>query len=179
MYYYFAASLPYLEYGVRCLTCLENFMETAGRLLSPGDYALIEQALAVEAGQPVSGEGHRVIREWQAFMQGLRNQWVMARAPRFRKDPATYFRGERGGETAVAEAVAQAQKAVDPLEAEKIIDQLRWAKLEEIGQGQFFNLDFLLVYALKLQILKRLERIDSVHGEHIFNEYCAAVSRLR
>ena len=179
MYYYFAASLPYLEYGVRCPTCLENFLETAGRLLSAGDYALVEQALSVETAERLSGGGHRVTREWQSFMQTLRNQWVTARAVPLKKDPASYLRGERGAETAVVEAVAQAQKASDPLEGEKIIDQLRWAKLEEIGQGQFFNLDFLIVYALKLQILKRLERIDSVHGEHTFNEYCAAVSRLR
>jgi len=82
-------------------------------------------------------------------------------------------------DAAIIEAVSQAQKAADPLEGEKIIDRLRWAKLEELGRGQFFNLDFLIVYALQLQILKRLERIDSVHGEHTFNEYCSTVSRLR
>lgn len=179
MYYYFAASLPYLEYGVCCVTSLDAFLEAAGRLLSRNDYALIEQALSVEKGGVVSDGGHRVIRAWQVFMQALRNQWVMARAAQFKKDPASFMRGERGAESAVIEAVSRAQKAADPLEAEKIIDQLRWVKLEEIGQGRFFNLDFLIVYALKLQILRRLERIDSVHGEHIFNEYCSTVSRLR
>ena len=179
MYYYFAASLPYLEYGVRCPTCLDTFSEAAGRLLSAKDYALIGQALAVENGDIIPEGGHRVTAEWQSFMQALRNQWVTARAGQLKKDPAPYLRGERGAETAIIDAVAQAQKAADPLEGERIIDQLRWAKLEEIARNQYFNLDFLIVYALKLQILKRLERIDSVHGEHTFNEYCSTVSRLR
>ncbi|MFA5261749.1 MAG: DUF2764 family protein [Candidatus Omnitrophota bacterium] len=179
MYYYFAASLLYLEYGVCCQTNLEAFLEAAGRLLPEKDYALIERALAVEKGDVILDGRHRVITEWQSFMQALRNQWVMVRAVQFKKDPVSFMRGERGAETAIIEAVSRAQKAADPLEGEKIIDQLRWAKLEEIGQGQFFNLDFLIVYALKLQILKRLERIDSVHGEHTFNEYCSTVSGLR
>ncbi len=178
MYYYFAASLPFLEFGVKCPTCLENFLEQSERLLPERDRRLIEQALLIEKGQDIKAE-HRVIAEWQNFMQDLRNQWVLVRAGVLKKDPLSYMRGSRTGQAAVVEVINQAQKAEDPLSGEKLIDQLRWDKLEDIGQGHFFDLDFLLVYALKLQILKRLERIDSVHGEHTFQEYCTTASRLR
>ncbi|MBN1647418.1 MAG: DUF2764 family protein [Spirochaetales bacterium] len=45
--------------------------------------------------------------------------------------------------------------AAHPAEAELILDKSRWEYLEELEQGHFFELDNLLAYYLKLQILER------------------------
>jgi hypothetical protein len=177
MYYYFVASLPFLEFGTRCPTCLEDFLEQAERLLPADDFALVRQALSVAGGEEFV-PGHRVVREWREFIHTFRGQAVLARAPKLKKDPANYQRGEKGYSQVVADALAAAEKAPDPLAAERIIDQLLWDRCDQLGEGHSFDLDFLLVFALKLQILKRVEQVDSVQGRHLFDQYRSDVSRL-
>jgi hypothetical protein len=45
------------------------------------------------------------------------------------------------------------------IESEKFLDAARWQRLEELSQGHYFDLGALIVYALKLNILWRWEKI--------------------
>jgi hypothetical protein len=56
------------------------------------------------------------------------------------------------------------------LEAEKALDLERWQLLEELACGHYFDLDALLIYALKLLILERWAKINLADKEHIMQE---------
>ena len=45
--------------------------------------------------------------------------------------------------------------AADPLEAEKILDRMRWAKLDELEAGRQFDFDRVCIFKLKLLILAK------------------------
>ena len=53
----------------------------------------------------------------------------------------------------------------DPLEAELYLDRIRWEKLEELEKNHYFDITYLVAYALKLQILERWDRINSIGGD--------------
>ena len=57
-----------------------------------------------------------------------------------------------------------------PLETEKKLLQFRWAFLSENELGHYSDLEFLIVYYLKLQILWRLASFDKEKGEAEFKD---------
>ena len=63
------------------------------------------------------------------------------------------------------------QEKKDPLEIEKEILLLRWNFLEDQEMGHFFDLSFLIIYYLKLQILERLFSFDKERGKERFENY--------
>ena len=81
------------------------------------------------------------------------------RAARKHTDVTKYLRHERYIEPPIAHLAMNAYRSPSPLEGERILDEARWQKLEELSFGHYFDLEFLLIYALKLLILERWERI--------------------
>jgi len=61
-----------------------------------------------------------------------------------------------------------------PLGAEKYLDQLRWNHLEKVGAHHYFDLEALIIYYLKLQLVLRQEKFQEELGKDTFkNEYAA------
>jgi len=108
---------------------------------------------------------------WFRFNQNLRNELAWARALRAGKDPLLHIRGSRAYEPLFIDVVAQAAKAPDPLASEKLLDRFRWQCLDGLLYGHYFDIEVLLVYAFKLQILERYQEIESSKGQEIFAEY--------
>ena len=73
-------------------------------------------------------------------------------------------------------ALGAAAAAPDPLEREKLIDRIRWRKLEELEAGHEFDFDALCVYRLKLEILGRYRRRSAETGRTNFNAAAGRVS---
>jgi hypothetical protein len=91
----------------------------------------------------------------------LKNELVRVRSARKRIDPAKYLR--QGADSAINtnHIAINACRAPNPLESEKLLDGGRWHALDELVAGHWFDLDSLLVYALKLSILEKWDRISS------------------
>jgi hypothetical protein len=51
-----------------------------------------------------------------------------------------------------------------------MLDEARWRMLEELCVGHYFDLDFLIIYALKLLILERWQRIRTADGGRLLEE---------
>ncbi len=174
-YYYFAASLPMLAFDTTSVYSLERFLEDCQRLMSDRDYAEVLSALdenGPRARCPVT-------RQWKDFLRALRNQGVVARAGNLKKDPQSFIRGERVIDAGIVDAVTRAGKADNLLAGERILDELKWQRIEQIMNGHFFDLEFLIGYALKLQLTDRFEKMDSVKGAQVFEEYQAAAREVR
>jgi len=87
------------------------------------------------------------------------------------KNPFEHIRGDRQAEACIFNALSAAGKASDPLEAEKILDQMKWDYVEELGQGHFFDIEFLICYGIKLSLIERYREIESGRGQEIFQAY--------
>ena len=169
-YYFLVASLPSLHWGQWESGSLEYFLTSCQKELSSPDLAAIKN-IDLE-GDVVVQNANPILRAWAGLNQKLRNEVAQLRAKKAGKNPADIIRGTLDEGPMIAETVLLASKAQDPLETQKVLDQFRWQWLETWAAGQYFNLEFLLIYALKLKILERYKNISiSPKGREVFAEY--------
>jgi len=168
MYYYFAASLPLIWFEGKLPFSVESFLEDCRRLLSEGDYALMERLLAET--EEDSQTGHTVFDEWIKFRHSFRNESAWFRSAKLSKDPSRHIRGLRFPEARFAEVIHQAAKAGNPLEAQRQLDRFQWEFLDELSAGHDYDIEFLFGYALKLRILQRYQEYASEKGLEVFKE---------
>lgn len=171
-YYFLVASLPGLSYEDDHSFEPEQFLEMAGEHLSHGD---LEQLRRARIDAPVELENApEVVVNWQRFERGLRNELARLRAARRGTDPGEYVRRDAEGRddtnrSGLAEAAREAYGEESPLSGEAALNRLRWACLDELEVGHFFDLDRLVVYYLKLQILARKRMFSRDKGEGVFS----------
>lgn len=164
-YYYFTASLPMIQWGGKPLVTAEEFLESAQRLLSKDDGALIGKLLADQEGiEP----GNAVADAWVKFDQSFRNEMAVFRAQQAHKDPSKVVHGAKENEPALREVVQETARMDNLLEAEKLLDKTRWQYLDELSAGHYYDLEFLICYGLKLRILARHQAYASSVGSDVF-----------
>ena len=168
-YYYLVASLPTVEFGMSPPCSTKEFLQRCQGQLSSSDLATIEKIL-------LSDEGHahldnHILKHWAEFNHNFRNEMAYVRAVERGKDPSLYLRGSRASDSFYAAVVTEASQSPDPLTCEKVFDQNRWQYLDELSRFHYFDMEWMIVYALKLKILERYEAIASPQGQAIFNEY--------
>ena len=112
----------------------------------------------------------RTIQRWIEFDVALRNELVRIRAAKKHLEPAAYLRAGDSGDSSLAPAVMAATMNASLLDAEKILDEIRWKKLDELATGHYFDLDHLIVYAYKLLILQRWENVRSADGTSLLKQ---------
>ncbi|MFA5361688.1 MAG: DUF2764 family protein [Candidatus Omnitrophota bacterium] len=156
-YYYFVASLPMLHFGAKPPFSFEHFLRQCADLIPEKDYAAValcgrDLFLEDETDLPL-------LKEWMEFETALRNELVKIRAARRKIDPARYLRRDGYTESALYHAAMNSQRIPSFMDGEKFLDQERWRKLDELSFGHYFDLEVLVVYALKLHILVRWDTI--------------------
>ncbi|MFH1777727.1 MAG: DUF2764 family protein [Candidatus Omnitrophota bacterium] len=169
-YIYLIASLPMLHYGTKPPFSWEKFLEHCESQLPPPDIALLKTTSI--AGEYIYKGRQRVISKWQQWDRGLRNELVKIRASRKHADPLKYLREEAHAGSRVTQISQNAYKNPMHFEAEKTLDAERWHFIEELSIGHYFDIDFLLVYAHKLLILLKWEKINQADAERELNTYC-------
>jgi hypothetical protein len=165
-YVYLISSLPMLHFGAKPPFSSERFLKMCEELIPETDLKVLEP-LTLDPLPIGEREGVRgkctifTLARWFDFDTALRNELVKIRASRKHIDPAKYLRKDSLSEPSVAHAAMNAYRNTSILEAEKMLDQERWRFLDEISFGHYFDIDFLVIYALKLRILERWEKIDT------------------
>lgn len=134
--------------------------------------------------------GSRFLREWSAFDRTLRNilAATVARAEgrpveevvvgggdivgQIKRSSAADFglRGELEWVDAVVSAVSDERNL---LEKEHKIDMVRWAQADEIATFDYFNIDAVLAYLVKVNMVSRRSLLDPVRGREMFNRLLA------
>ena len=99
-----------------------------------------------------------------------RNEIASFRAQNLNKDPLKYIQGVKEDEPQLREIVGEAAKNANLLEAEKILDRARWQFLEDLASGHHYDMECLIVYGLKLNILERHQEYNSPKGKSAFDE---------
>lgn len=137
----------------------EKFLQLCQGLIPDRDIEIIK--ITSEKTDYVYKGKQLVLKKWFSFETALRNEFVKIRASYRHIDPVPYLRQDGDTGFSLFHAVMSAHRNPSLLDSERALDQERWNFLEELERGHYFDLDFLIVYALKLLILERWERINA------------------
>jgi hypothetical protein len=169
-YTYLISSLPALNSGMKPPFSFERFLEKCRPFISEEDFLLLSN-LPTTIDEYVKSLSHPTIGRWLAFDTTLRNELVKIRAHSKKIDAAKYMRGETPIDMAIYHTAMSSQRSTSILEGEKILDDARWQALDDLGFGHYFDMDYLILYAYKLKILERWEKIYTQDKEELLIVY--------
>jgi hypothetical protein len=156
-----------LFYDSESAPSLEEFLLTCRPLVSPQDYILLESASTTDF---TAGEvSCRTLDLWRSWEITLRNELLRLRAKNLGRDvqiSAVDAAVALGPQGIAREAFSQES----PLQAEDTLNRARWRYLDELESGHFFDIDKILIYALRLQILQRKALFDEQKGREMFDK---------
>jgi hypothetical protein len=155
-YIYFAAEMPGLKWGSEQLMSEENFLEEAEKWMTPADYASLSETL--------------VNRYEAQNKSGMYNDFLLFENE-VRTELAEYRRAAKEGyEYKFLHLPMQLIKDGNPLDIELKLMKYRWDWLEEREFGHYSDLDFFILYYLKLQLLQRVASFKKELGEEAFEK---------
>lgn len=168
-YTYLISSLPALSFSNKMPFNLDELFVKCRGLIPESEIETLRNLCCKETYslEVVSGQ---TLKKWINFEVALRNELVRARASRKKIDPLKFIRLPDFPEAQISHIALAAYRSISILEAEKILDQERWNFLEYLNLGHYFDFDALLIYALKLKILERWERIQKADKQALFNQ---------
>ena len=166
IYYYFAATLPMLNFDGVPPVSTEEFLQQCENLLDVDDYSFVCAALSGD--KEMTSTKNKAFYSWIEFDRNFRNEIALFRAERAHKDPFQYIRGDHYVDPYLAETVEEAAKNDDLLSAEKMLDRVRWEFLDALSSSHYFDIEYIMTYALKLKILERYQEVRSNRGQEVF-----------
>lgn len=171
-YTYLISSLPMLHFGIKPPFPFEKFLEICARLIPPKDWELLKN-VSLNGEYDYELKQPTLLNCWYEFDTALRNELAKLRAVRKRVDPVKYLRRDGYYQLSIVHLAMNAQRSPSLIEAEKMLDQGRWQMLEDLNFGHYFDIDSLIIYALKLLLLGRWERINCADKAGLLEEALA------
>ena len=159
-YYYLIASLPYLKIEEKKIT-KEAFLLECLKWLSSAEYRVLEEA-KMGLLEKTSFEVSALIA-WKSFNEVLKKDLFVARE--------AIVSGNPGG-SAANERIKAVLEQETPLLMEKKLAQIKLDFIDGEFSKYFFDLNWLILYYLKIQILERLSVFDKDIGENFFYKLC-------
>ncbi len=156
-YYYLVSSLPYLEFGKPSLLTREEFLSESRKWLSPPDFFMLSRLDIDEFD--LETKDSDLVKEWKSFDL------------EFRKELAG-IRKERKKSLLEGKPAKEILEEPDPLLLEIKIQKKRWEFLEEDEYKYHFDMNALILYFLKLQILEKLAIFEKEKGKEVFENLC-------
>lgn len=160
-YYYLVATLPLLRYESQSPFDTVSFLEQCKGQVSARDYQTILSALS---GRPSS---HPFLKEWQQYASMVKKELNDQRSKKLGLSAAKY-RNDGNKEFRISEAVRQALSNENALDAELSLLSLQWNYLDELSALHYFDVEALLAYAVKLQLLERKSLFTKEEGNAEF-----------
>lgn len=165
-YYYFVSSLPVLRVGGEKKISKERFLDECSRWLSARDMRVLRFADREKDGTRVA--------------ESALQKELSLKDVRLRKTLAAIRKELKKGEKPrIPEELRPVMNASDPLEKERELARVRWAYLDTEQALHFFDVNWLTIYFIKVQILERLDSFDKDRGETVFYELCDVAGALK
>lgn len=178
-YYFLISSLPYLLPSGQIDMSIGDFLGTCESNMPADEFNLLTQCSLDPKGESEGSVSHPILNKWNSWETSLRNELVKLRASKLKLDADDYLK-EGGGTAGLFESAREAVNMGNPQEAELRLDRIRWSFLNELEAGHFFDLEKLLIYYLKLQILKRHEVFTPQSGDEAYRKvYESVVTQIQ
>ena len=156
-YYYFASQLPSLFFKQKSFPSKQYFLEEAEKWLSKRDVDVIIKLNL--SNYKIKDEKFSFLKRWLDFENNLRTEISKYRKARLEN----YQFASKMFSSSIF-------KEKTPLQIEEFFLQLRWDFIEEMEFGHYSDLQFLVLYYLRLQILERLSLFDKEQGKEKFSD---------
>ena len=157
-----------LQFGEKAHFSFEDFLKKCENLIPENDLNVIKNATGTEKTR--YDKTYPTLKRWRAFDTALRNELVKIRASRKHVDASLYLREGGYTQPSITNAAMNAYKNPSMLESEKILDEVRWWVLDELSIGHYFDIDFLMIYANKLRILEKWDKIRTSDKSRVLEE---------
>ena len=141
----------------------EKFLSVCGELISREDLEALKSSL--------KDEGESIYHE---FETALRNELVKIRVQRKHLDASKFLRRDGYADQWISHIAAGACRNPSVIEREKMLDLDRWRFLDELSIGHYFDIELLMIYARKLSILERWERVRTADADKLLEETLTA-----
>ena len=158
-----------LHFGMKPPFSYLEFIQICAGRISEKDINILK-SLSMQGEYSAEDAKTTIVKKWLLFEAALRNELVKIRAARKHIDPVKYLRPDADADLAFANIAINAYRNPSILETERMLDEARWRKLDELAIGHYFDLDSLIIYAYKLLILERWERIRTADSPRLLEE---------
>lgn len=159
-----------LQFGMNPPFSFEKFLQMCRDNISAKDFGIIKTASLDGAYTSKDTKAPAALKRWRCFDTALRNELVRIRSARRHVEPDKHLRRDAGVDAPIAHIAMNVYRTPSVLDAERMLDEQKWRKLEELALGHYFDMDFLVVYAYKLLILERWEGIHTADSQHLLEE---------
>jgi hypothetical protein len=133
------------------------------------------------------------LREWAAFDKALRNVSAAVTARRLDMPVADVLVGDdeivqgltkssaadfglKGELPWIDSLLSALGEDVDMLDKEHRIDLIRWEMSEELTAFDYFNIDAVLAYLVRINLVDRWSRLDGARGKEMYQRLVSALS---
>ncbi len=173
-YYYTVSSLPYLRYEEAPPFSREEFLRLCAVEVRGRDMEVLENA-SIYRPEPVE-PSCRVLDRWVEWEGSLRDALVGLRASRLGVDGGKFVKGFPVASDTLGVAKAAVSKD-DPMEAEEALNRARWRFLDDLEGRFFFDVNRLVAYLLKLELLLRMGTFEEEKGKERLESLVSALER--
>ncbi|MBQ9273094.1 MAG: DUF2764 family protein [Mogibacterium sp.] len=156
-YYYLIASLPELRADGDMPITYSEFLSCCQSNVSESDYEILENL-------SLSSEEGPLISEWAKFYGMLTKELNYQRSMNLGKSYSSAY--DKDG--LIAQVVATALSAKNPLEAERVLLEYEFENLDSLVGLHMFDDYVLFGYAIKLKLLERLSCFEHDKGQAEF-----------
>lgn len=156
-YYYLASQLPSLSFKQNSFLSKQYFLEEAEKWLNKKDFDVIVN-LNLDKYK-IKNEKLSFLKKWLEFENKLRTE-----ISNYRKAKSENYKFT----SKIFSSSILKEKT--PLQIEEFFLRLRWDFIEGMEFGHYSDLQFLLLYYLRIQILERLSLFDKEKGKEKFKE---------
>lgn len=151
--------------------CSEKDNRLIDLLMSVND----EKALVKETYETAFKSKSRFIREYFKFDLLIRNTKVRYLNEILGRNPEQDIFMQENMEDPDIDKVASGLRNNDILGRERVIDELMWARISEITVFNLFDIDSILGYIAKLNIVNRWLRLDEASGREMFRKLISEI----
>ena len=169
-FYYQVSALPMLRFGEPAPLSRAAFAEFCQGQL-PEDVAAALARVSLEPGGRPCCE---VERRWQAWETHLRNGLVQWRAARLGVEGEGFLRPDDDVFPGDRRRLEEILSDPDPLQRERELDRLRWQRLDDLAVEHDFDLEALVLYALRLALAWKWTGRSEVAGLRVYDGLVAA-----
>ena len=156
-YYYLISQLPSLVFDKSTYMSAEVFLDEARKWMNPKDISLLSQVNFKDT--ELNSKLPSDICNYQNFEKAIRLEIAAWRKAR-----------KTGQDFKPSLLPASTVKEGNPLEVEKKLLKTRWQFIDDMEKDHHFDLIFVMLYYLKLQILGRLMTFDKQKGMETFQK---------
>ncbi len=133
------------------------------------------------------------LREWYLFELNLKNTMIALNGRRLKIRFDNQLIGNNivvesirksnardlglANEFPLVEKLSQISEFSNLLEREKAIDLLRWNYLDELNTFNYFTIEMILGYVIKLGIVERWMKLDKKTGEQMFKQFLSDLEK--